>query len=96
MPPRGHSERILLIEDEPEIRSLSLRALQTAGYAVQAAGTAAEGQALFAREQGRFDLSLQRCGPADQNGITTVEQFLLQMPGLAVLLCSGYTDERSR
>jgi hypothetical protein len=30
------------------------------------------------------------------NGITTVEQLLLQQHALAVLLCSGYTDERSR
>jgi PAS domain S-box-containing protein len=95
-PPRGHSERILLIEDEPEVRSLATRVLLAAGYDVRAAGTAAEGRALFARENGRFDLVFSDVVLPDQNGITTVEQFLQTNPDLAVLLCSGYTDERSR
>jgi len=95
-PPRGHSERILLIEDEPEVRSLATRVLLAAGYDVLAAGSAVEGRALFARKNGRFDLVFSDVVLPDQNGITTVEQFLQTNPDLAVLLCSGYTDERSR
>ncbi|MCX7007490.1 MAG: response regulator, partial [Kiritimatiellaeota bacterium] len=95
-PPRGHGERILLIEDEPEVRSLATRVLRAAGYDVQSAGTAAEGRALFAQKNGRFDLVFSDVVLPDQNGITTVEQLLQKKPGLAVLLCSGYTDERSR
>ena len=95
-PPRGHGERILLIEDEPEVRSLAVRVLRAAGYEVQPAASATEGCALFAQELGRFDLVFSDVVLPDQNGITTVEQFLQQKPDLAVLLCSGYTDERSR
>jgi PAS domain S-box-containing protein len=95
-PPRGHGERILLIEDELETCKLSERVLRAAGYQVRAAATAGEGRALFAQEAGRFDLIFCDVVLPDGNGITTVEQLLLQQPGLAVLLCSGYTDERSR
>jgi PAS domain S-box-containing protein len=95
-PPRGHGERLLLIEDEPEVRNLATRILGAAGYEVFAAGTSAEGCALFDREHGRFDLVFSDVVLPDQNGITTVEQLLHKKPGLAVLLCSGYTDQRSR
>ncbi len=95
-PPRGHGERILLIEDEREVRHLATRVLQAAGYHVESAANAAEGRVLFARENGNFDLIFSDVVLPDQNGITTVEQLLQKKPGLAVLLCSGYTDERSR
>ncbi len=95
-PPRGHGERILLIEDEPEVRRLAEHVLRAAGYVVRAAATAGEGRALFAQEEGRFELVFSDVVLPDQNGITSVEQLLQQKPGLAVLLCSGYTDERSR
>ena len=32
----------------------------------------------------------------DQSGIDLAEQLQAQKPGLPVLLCSGYTDERTR
>ena len=95
-PPHGHGERILLIEDEEHVRNLALRVLGESGYQVQAAATAAEGLDLFTQMQGRFDLVFSDVVLPDQNGITTVELLLQKKPGLAVLLCSGYTDERSR
>ena len=95
-PPRGHGERILLIEDEPEIRRLAERVLIAAGYAVVTAATANEGCTIFAKEDGCFDLVFSDVVLPDQNGIAIAEQFLEKKPSLAVLLCSGYTDDRSR
>ena len=95
-PPRGHGERILVIEDEPEIRKLAERVLRAAGYAVEAAASAGEGRALFTHAVRPFDLVFSDVVLPDQNGSTTVEQLLQKQPDLAVLLCSGYADERSR
>lgn len=95
-PPRGHGERILLIEDEPEIRKLAERVLSDTGYEVVVAASAAEGCALFAKASRPFDLVFSDVVLPDQNGITMVEQFLQEQPGLGVLMSSGYSDERSR
>ena len=92
----GKGERILLIEDDPPIRNMAARVLGEAGYAVQSAGTSAEGIALFEREHGQFDLVVSDVVLPDQNGIATTEHLQQLNPHLAVVLCSGYTDERSR
>ena len=95
-PPRGHGERILVVEDEPEIRRLAERVLRDAGYEVVLVGNAGEAYATFEREGGRFDMVFSDVVLPDENGIAVVEHLVQRKPGLAVLLCSGYTDERSR
>ncbi len=96
LPPRGHGERILLVEDEPEVRNLALRILKAAGYEVRVAGRAVEALTLFQQENGGFDLLFSDVVLPDQSGITIAEQLQAQQPNLPVLLCSGYTDERAR
>lgn len=88
--------RILLVEDEPAVCRLSTRVLATAGYDVVAANDAATAMDVFEREQGRFDLFFSDVVLPDRSGIDLAEMLLEKRPDLAVLLCSGYTDERSR
>ncbi len=95
-PPRGRGERILLVEDEATVRGLAVRLLQGAGFEVHSAATAQEARQLFAREHGRFDLVFSDVVLPDQDGIELIGEFLKQRPSVAALLCSGYTDERSR
>jgi PAS domain S-box-containing protein len=95
-PPRGYGERILLVEDAPDVRNLAVRILRAAGYDVLAVGRAAEAFDLFQKEQGRFDLLFSDVVLPDQSGVVIAEQLQGQKPGLPVLLCSGYTDERAR
>lgn len=91
----GKGKRILLIEDEPDIRVLSSRVLSAAGYEVVAAGSVAEGEAAL-QAGGHFDLVFSDVVLPDGNGVELVEKALAHTPGLAVLITSGYTDERSR
>lgn len=93
---RGHGERILLVEDEPGVRAVAIRVLQGSGYTVTAAANTAEARALFEQHDGHFDLLFSDVVLPDQNGITLAEELIARKPGLPVLLCSGYTDERSR
>jgi len=95
-PPKGRGERILLVEDEAVVRNLALRLLSSAGYQVHTASSAAEGVSVFEKEDGRFDLLFSDVVLPGQNGIALADQLCARSPGLAVLLCSGYTDERSR
>jgi PAS domain S-box-containing protein len=92
----GHGERILLVEDEPGVRTLAAQVLQSAGYTLCVCSSAQEALRACAREGGRFDLLFSDVVLPDGNGVELSAKILAQHPGLPVLLCSGYTDERSR
>ena len=94
-PPQGHGEYILVVEDQAEVRHLSVRVLREAGYHVVTAKTAQSAQQFFKKEAPHyFDLVFSDVVLPDQNGIELAEKLLEQQPDIAILLCSGYTDER--
>lgn len=92
----GRGERILLVEDEPEILSLATRVLKTAGYNVVAVGTAAAARVALEDKHNQFDMVFSDVVLPDGNGVDLVERALVDNPRLGVLISSGYTDERSR
>ena len=93
---QGKGERILLVEDEAGVRNLATQVLQTSGYTVTACASAEEALTVFDREQGNFDLLFSDVVLPNQNGIDLVDLIQARKPGLPALLCSGYTDSRSR
>jgi CheY-like chemotaxis protein len=93
---RGKGERILLVEDEAGVRNLATQVLQASGYRVTACASAEEALTAFDREQGQFDLLFSDVVLPDRNGIDLVDLIQARKPGLPALLCSGYTDSRSR
>jgi len=93
---RGRGERILLVEDESDVREFALRALRKSGYQVVSAANAREAEAIFAREGGRVDLLLSDVVLPGTSGLDLVDRLRALRPGLRVLLTSGYADERSR
>ena len=94
--PRGRGERILLVEDEAGVRNLAVHALTSNGYEVFACENAQDALALCKRERGRFDLLFSDVVLPGQTGIELADEIRRQNPGLPVLLCSGYTDDRAR
>jgi len=93
---QGNGERILLVEDEPEVRVLAARVLTSAGYEVVSAGTVGEGEAALNQPGAHFDMVFSDVVLPDGNGVELVEKALVRNPKLGVLISSGYTDERSR
>lgn len=92
----GLGKSILLVEDEPGIRSLATLILQSAGYRVVACESAAEALSVFDRQKGRFDLLFSDIVLGGKNGIELACELRAKRPGLPVLLSSGYADERVR
>jgi PAS domain S-box-containing protein len=90
---RGNGERILLLEDEPELRERTSRVLTENGYEVRACGTVAEAGSAFRQAEGNFDLVISDVVLPDGRGPELVFQLLGTRPGLAVLLTTGYVDE---
>jgi len=89
---RGSGERILLVEDEDDIREMVTTILTESGYAVIAAASASQGLGIFHRENGQFDLLFSDVVLPDENGIRLADRLTRLKPGLPVLLTSGYMD----
>jgi len=93
---QGTGQRILLVEDEEGVRRFAAKVLSDNGYVVLEATSAREALALFVREKGKFHLVFSDVVLPDEPGLELVDQLLSRRPGLAVLLCSGYMDQKSQ
>ncbi|MCL5942132.1 MAG: PAS domain S-box protein [Actinobacteria bacterium] len=91
-PARGGSEAILLVEDEPTVRTLVERVLAAQGYAVIAAASPAEALEILAAEPGPLDLLLTDVVLPGMSGWQFAQLLLERYPGLKVLYTSGYTE----
>jgi DNA-binding NtrC family response regulator len=85
-----------LVEDEATVRAPVAEMLRGGGYEVVEAGTVQEARAVFAAEQGAFDLVFSDVSLPDGDGLQLVEALLDARPGLKVLLGSGYVDREAQ
>lgn len=104
----GQGERILLIEDEKNVREFIQKTLRRHGYNVFPAVNAQEAIELFQQENGNFHLIFSDVILPGKSGLQIVEDLLRlresrNMPQpegpeseLKVLMSSGYTDGKSR
>lgn len=92
-PPVEESEptgaTVLLVEDESGVREVVSTFLQSAGYLVYEAGTAADAERLC-RELGHIDLLLTDVVIPDANGPELAGRLRLISPGMKTMLISGY------
>lgn len=88
--------RILIAEDEDAIRSLVARALSQDGHQVTTAHDGAEALDLLAREHGAFELLLTDIRMPVMDGIALALAAARDHPQLAILLMTGYADQRER
>lgn len=90
-------EVILLVEDEPLVRSITRRNLERIGYRVHEAKEAAEALTLWKREEGRVDLLLtDMVMPGRMSGLDLARELRGARPDLPVIIMSGYSDEYER
>ncbi len=93
---QGKGERILLIEDEDNLRRFAERALNRCGYVAYTAANYKEAMNIFKREKGQFQLVFTDVVLPDITGIKLVEKFLSMNPNIQVLFTSGYADQKSQ
>ena len=87
------SETILVVEDEPVLRQLAKRLLESAGYEVLVAVNGEDALAVLARYKGPVHLLLTDVIMPGMSGRDLAEQVLVGHPEIKVLYTSGYTDE---
>jgi signal transduction histidine kinase/ActR/RegA family two-component response regulator len=89
MRPGGH-ERILLVEDDDEVRAVAAAFLAAMGYEVVETPNAAKALEVLERDGG-FDLLFSDVVlPGGMNGPQLAQQAMHKAPGLRALLTSGY------
>ncbi|HEY8881702.1 MAG TPA: PAS domain S-box protein [Roseateles sp.] len=85
--------RVLLVEDEPEVRAVVMRFLKAQGCEVTACATAELALAELTADAGYELLLTDIALGAGMRGTELAQKAQAQMPDLAVLLMSGYSSE---
>jgi signal transduction histidine kinase/CheY-like chemotaxis protein len=86
--PAPGPRRILLVEDEPELRELLRFGLAAAGHMVIAAANGAE--ALRLHDAQNFDLLVTDIAMPELDGVRLAAQLTAQNPGLSVIYMTGH------
>lgn len=80
-------QRILVIDDEPQIREMLSMYFSSHGYETMTAGDSA--QALRAVEGGKVDVAVLDIGLAEEDGLKLLEQLKSRFPDLHVIMLTG-------
>ena len=91
-PPVRGSEAVLVVEDEPELRTLAREILGAWGYTVLDSGDPAEALRLAARHEGSIHLLVTDVVMPGMSGREVADRLLHTRPDVKVLFMSGYTD----
>jgi PAS domain S-box-containing protein len=90
---RGH-ERVLLVEDDEQVRAGLVQQLSSLGYSVEAATDGAAGLATFEGARVPYDLLLTDVVmPGPVGGKLLAEEVLRQRPDMPIIFMSGYTED---
>ena len=90
-PPNG-SETVLLVEDDPDVRSLARELLEDSGFTVLEAAHGREALARCEAHRGRLDLVISDVVMPEMSGHELVARLRKRRPGTKILLMSGYAE----
>ncbi len=93
--PRRGSETILVVEDEPRVRALTVRVLRDIGYTVIEAEDAEQAARVAESDARPIDLLLTDVVMPRLSGPEVARRFSTARPGARVLFTSGYVDRGS-
>jgi CheY-like chemotaxis protein len=89
----GHSEAILLVEDDEHVRTFVAKGLQKSGFTVLCAASGEEALALIERHEERIHVLLTDVVMPGLNGRELSERILARHGEMHVLFMSGYSDD---
>lgn len=80
--------RLLIVDDEQDIRRLYAAELEDEGYQVETAGSAAAAAELLTSRE--FDLVVLDIQMPGESGLKLLQEIVRDKPRLAVILCTAY------
>ena len=93
LPARASRATVLVVDDEPHVRTVTARLLRNLGYAVLEAGDPVEALALAGASRPPLDLLLTDVVMPVMNGRCLARELQALQPGLPVIYMSGYSPE---
>jgi len=93
--PRRQSLRILLVDDEPDVRSVTSQVLELDGSTVQTASDGIEAVEVFHRNPDAFDIVILDLTMPGLDGVGALRQIRRLRADIRVILMSGYSDRES-
>jgi two-component system, cell cycle sensor histidine kinase and response regulator CckA len=93
-PVRGGKERVLLVEDEPEVRRVCALTLRRLGYEVMVAERAEQAIALCGAAERPPDAVVTDVVMPGTSGVALAQRLRVTHPRIRVLFMSGYTDRQ--
>jgi two-component system, cell cycle sensor histidine kinase and response regulator CckA len=91
--PQGGMRRILVVEDQDEVRGFATDVLRSSGYQVVEASSGDEALRFFENTDDPIHLLLTDVVLRVMNGRELAEKFVLVFPAASVLFTSGYPDD---
>ena len=89
----GGRETILLVEDDPQVRSVTARSLTTGGYTLLLASNGLEAVEILASNRGRLDLLITDVIMPGVDGRKLAEAVRKEWPKVRVLFVSGHAHD---
>jgi CheY-like chemotaxis protein len=89
----GGAETILVVEDEPDILTMTTMILERLGYSVVAASSPEEALNVAREYDGGIDLLMTDLIMPEMNGKDLAESVMTFRPGIKRLYMSGYTSD---
>jgi two-component system cell cycle sensor histidine kinase/response regulator CckA len=90
--PGGH-ETVLVVEDDPSVREIAVRALRARGYQVAEAANGVEALAVADRLGNRIDVLVTDMVMPQMGGLDLAEKLRALRPRLRALFTSGYAED---
>lgn len=88
--------RVLLVEDEVEVRQFAVRALKRQGYQVLEAADGVEALEVIEANPGAVDLVISDVVMPEMDGPTLFKELRKRYPSIKVIFVSGYPNEAFR
>lgn len=93
--PAGNKERILVVDDEPDLLEIEGSLLTRLGYTVSTETKSPEALETFRAEPESFDLIITDQTMPNLTGDELARAMLKIRPGIPIILCTGYTSTLS-
>jgi PAS domain S-box-containing protein len=91
--PEAHGETILVVEDDPDVRTLSVALLSNLGYEVMEAANGPAALSMLEKSSRVNLLFTDVVLPGGMNGPELAAEVARRRPGIGILYTSGYTEE---
>ncbi len=88
-------ETVLVVEDQPEVRQMAVRALQAEGYQVVEAVDGREALDILTGDGPRVALVVTDIALPRLDGLVLARELTSLLPGVPVLMMTGYTNSES-